>query len=82
MKGVTHVSLVIAKTKLAPIKSITILQLVLCRALIMAHLLKHVSNIFYILAEINFPWIDSRVGWLRGDLRHFRHLWEMVYQKS
>ena len=73
-KGIAHVGLVIAKTKVAPIKRMTIPRLELCGALIAARLLKHVSGLLSIPAENIFAWTDSRVvlGWLRGDPRRFK----------
>ena len=73
-EGVTHVSLVIAKTKVAPIKRMTIRRLELCGALIVARLLKHMSGILHIPTENIYAWTDSEVvlGWLRGDPRRFK----------
>ena len=48
MKGVAHVCLVLAKTKVAPVKRVMIPRLELCRALIVARLLKHVSSLLKI----------------------------------
>ena len=74
MKEVAHVGLVIAKTKVAPIKRMTIPRLELCGALIVPRLLKHFSSILGVPAESIFAWTDSRValGWLRGDPRRFK----------
>ena len=73
-EGVTHISLVIAKTKVAPIKRMTIPRLELCGALIVARLLKHMSGILHIPTENIYAWTDSEVvlAWLRGDPRRFK----------
>ena len=73
-EGVTYVSLVIAKTKVAPIKRTTIPTLELCGARIVARLLKHMSGILHIPTEKIYAWTDSEVvlGWLRGDPRRFK----------
>ena len=74
MKGVAHVGLVIAKTKVAPIERTAILRLELCGALILARLLKHVSSTLSLPAESIFAWTVSRVllEWLRGDPQRFK----------
>ncbi len=73
-KGIAHISLVVAKTKVAPIKGLTIPRLELCGALIMARLLKHTSAVLNVPMGNVFAWTDSRVvlGWLRGDPRRFK----------
>ena len=73
-EGVTHVSLVIAKTKVAPIKRMTTPRLELCGALVVACLLKHVTDVLHIPAENVFAWTDSQIvlSWLRGDPRRFK----------
>ena len=52
----------------------TMPRLELCGALIVAHLLQHVSSILHIPAENTFARTDSRVllRWLRGDPRQFK----------
>ena len=73
-KGVAHVCLVIAKTKVAPVTRMTVPRLELFGALIVARLLKHASNLISIPSEAIFAWTDSRVvlWWLRGDPRIFK----------
>ena len=53
-RGMVHVSLVVAKTKVTPIKRLTIPRQKLCQALIMTRLLKHTSTV------LNVPTTDSR----------------------
>ena len=52
-KGITHISLVVAKTKVAPIKQINIPELKLCGALVMARSLKHTSRVLSVPTEKN-----------------------------
>ena len=69
-----YTSLVMAKTKVAPIKRMTIPRLELSGALVMARLLNYVEGILSIPTGNVFAWTDSRVvlGWLRGDPRRFK----------
>ena len=71
--GRMYTSLVMAKTKVAPIKRMTIPRLELCGALVMARLLKHISVTLGIPSGNVFAWTDSRVVlcWLSGDPRRF-----------
>ena len=73
-RGIVHTSLVVAKTKVDPIKRLTIPGLELCGALIMARLLKHVSTVLSVSIGNTHAWTDSRVvlGWLRGSPRRFK----------
>ena len=73
-KCITHSSLVVAKTKMALIKCITIPRLELCGALVMARLLKHIPKVLSVPIEKTHAWTDSRavLGWLRCDPRRFK----------
>ena len=72
--GRIYTSLVVAKTKVAPIKRMTIPRLELCGALVMARLLRHISVTLDISTGNVFAWTDSRVvlSWLHGDPRRFK----------
>ena len=69
-----HISLVIAKTRVAPIKRLTIPRLELCSAVILSKLLGHVANTLAIPPTNIYAWSDSQVvlGWLQGNPRRFK----------
>ena len=69
-----HMAFVIAKTKVAPIKHLTIPCLELCRAVILTRLLDHVAQTLEISLNDVYAWTDSMVtlGWLQGNHRRFK----------
>ena len=72
-KNNIYVALVMAKTKVAPIKRLSIPRLELCSAVIVSKLLHHVAKILEVPFSNAFAWTDSRVtlGWLQGNPRRF-----------
>ena len=72
--GTVHTSLVMSKTRVAPIKRQTIPRLELCRALVLAQLLSHCKNVLNIPMQSIFAWTDSTIvlSWLQGNPRRFK----------
>ena len=72
--GNIHISIVMAKTKVAPLKRLTIPRLELCGAHLMARLLRHCQVVFNLSSEDIFAWTDSTIvlNWLASSPRRFR----------
>ena len=72
--GSVQVTLVMSKTKVAPIKRLTIPRLELCGAHLLADLLYHVKQVFDIPLNRVYAWTDSTIvlSWLVGDPRRFK----------
>ena len=74
LEGCTYVSLVMSKTRVAPLKRLTIPRLELCGAHLLAQILSHVQQVLNVPLNNVYAWTDSTVllGWLAGDPRRFK----------
>lgn len=72
--GQIHISLVSSKTKVAPIKRLTVPRLELCGANLLAHLLHSVKEALNLPLQDVFAWVDSTIvlNWLDGNPRRFK----------
>ena len=72
--GDIHISIVTSKTKVAPIKRLTIPRLELCGAHLLAQLLHHVQQVFNLPLSCVYAWTDSIivVSWLVDNFRRFK----------
>ena len=72
--GNVHLSLVVSKTKVAPIKRLTIPRLELCGAQLLARLLHHTKQALNVPTENTYAWTDSTIvlSWLIGNPRRFK----------
>ena len=69
-----HTSLVMSKTKVSPIKRLSIPRLELCGAQVLAGLLQHVKKVLQVQLLDVYAWTDSTIvlSWLAGNPRRFK----------
>ena len=72
--GAVHTSMVMSKSKVSPIKRMSIPRLELCGALVLSRLLHHVKEVFKVPLPEVYAWTDSTIvlNWLVGKPRRFK----------
>ncbi|XP_064382855.1 uncharacterized protein LOC135331570 [Halichondria panicea] len=69
-----HIALVMSKSKVAPIKRLTIPRLELCGAQLLARLIHHIRQVLDIPLSLTHAWTDSTIvlNWLDGSPRRYK----------
>ena len=72
--GNVYTSIVMSKTRVAPLKRLTIPRLELCGALVMSQILAHCKSVLNISMDKTFAWTDSTIvlNWIQGSPHRFK----------
>ena len=69
-----HIALIASKTKVSPIRRLTIPRLELCGAHLLSKLLHHIRDVLCVPLQDVFGWTDSSIvlSWMSGNPRRFK----------